>query len=283
MKFLLLTGLLLATPLVVFGADASYVSLTNAPFLESAGNAASLPAFLNDIYKICIGLAAVLAVLQIMRAGIMYMGSDTGFAEKKEAKNLIALAIGGLILILSPVIVFSIINPDILDLKINGLSDLKTTGGLPASWDPGGQELICKAKYVGQGQAAQLAAGETCSSKLGVDWEEANVQCCLIVKDGETCCGRNPQLPDQPVYGGGKATFKIAVESTDIAKLGTPRCVRFITGSSESDTECSFAAIAEEDKLKKNLDDYLVMKTCASPVVKPLFGTRFAELPTCSQ
>jgi hypothetical protein len=95
----------------------AFVSLTNSPALEGAGNAATLPTFVNSLYKIAIGLAAVLAVLQIIRAGIMYMGGDS-VTEKKEAKSLIALSIGGLVLILSPVIVFSIINPSILDLKI---------------------------------------------------------------------------------------------------------------------------------------------------------------------
>ncbi|MDQ1299702.1 MAG: hypothetical protein QG636_370 [Patescibacteria group bacterium] len=126
MKYLpFLSLLLLGLPLVVFGQqDPGFVPLTTGvPFLENVGNADSLSAFLNDIYKVCIGVAATLAVLQIMRAGIMYMGGDS-VTEKKEAKNLIAMSIGGLILVLSPVVVFSIINPEILNLEIKGLKDL---------------------------------------------------------------------------------------------------------------------------------------------------------------
>ncbi|MES2668467.1 MAG: pilin [Patescibacteria group bacterium] len=131
-------------PLITLGQETGFVSLTDAPFLKNAGNAASLPDFLNDIYRICIGAAAVIAVLQIMRAGIMYMGGDS-VTEKKEAKNLIGMAIGGLILVLSPVIVFSIINPDILSLRINNLDKLAPTAGETAGQGDGSCSTVCDA------------------------------------------------------------------------------------------------------------------------------------------
>ncbi len=135
MKYLTFLILFLGLPLLAFAqtttgavnTDTSFVPLTNIPFLTETGNAFSLDSFLNGLYRISIGIAAVVAVLQIMRAGIMYMGSDSGFAEKKEAKNLIALSIGGLILVLSPVVVFSVINPEILNLKIGNIEKLRGT------------------------------------------------------------------------------------------------------------------------------------------------------------
>lgn len=118
-----------ALPAIALAAEDTsslgFVPLTSIPGIDAAGNAATLPDFLNNVYKLSIGLAAVLAVLQIIRAGIMYMGGDS-VTEKKEARSLITLAIGGLVLVLSPVIVFSIINPKILDLKIDGLDTLLT-------------------------------------------------------------------------------------------------------------------------------------------------------------
>lgn len=127
-QYLFITLASFALPSVALAVDTSslgFVPLTSIPGIDSAGNAATLPDFLNNVYKLSIGLAAVLAVLQIIRAGIMYMGGDS-VTEKKEARSLITLAIGGLILVLSPVIVFSIINPKILDLKIDGLDTLAT-------------------------------------------------------------------------------------------------------------------------------------------------------------
>jgi type IV secretory pathway VirB2 component (pilin) len=124
-----ITILSFALPAVALAADTSglgFVPLTSIPGIADAGNASTLPSFLNNVYKLAIGVAAVLAVLQIVRAGIMYMGGDS-VTEKKDAKNLITLSIGGLILVLSPVIVFSVINPKILSLEIGGLNDLTTT------------------------------------------------------------------------------------------------------------------------------------------------------------
>lgn len=137
MKYLSFLILFLGFPLLVFAQDAAFVPLTtNAPFLEGLGNADRLPDFLNNIYRLCIGVAAVLAVLQIMRAGIMYMGGDS-VTEKKEAKNLIAMSIGGLVLVLSPVVVFSLINPSILSLEIKGIEELKVAAPVDSGGVPG--------------------------------------------------------------------------------------------------------------------------------------------------
>lgn len=125
MKYLSFVALLLLVPAAVFAQETGFVPLTNIPFVFETGSAFNLTSFLNGLYRLCIGAAAVIAVLQIMRAGIIYMGGDS-VTEKKEAKNLIALSIGGLILVLSPVIVFSVINPEILTLKIGNLEKLGT-------------------------------------------------------------------------------------------------------------------------------------------------------------
>lgn len=125
--------LLLSVPLLAFAQQIpeGFVSLTNIEAIRYVGNQRNLTAFLNSLYRICIGVAAILAVLQIMRAGIMYMGGDS-ITEKKEAKKLIGMSIAGLVLVLSPTIVFGIINPDILSLKIGRLSELGT-GAAPAT------------------------------------------------------------------------------------------------------------------------------------------------------
>lgn len=127
-RFLILFTLLtLAMPLAAFAQETGgFVSLTKIENLTFAGNSAELPAFLNSLYMICIGLAAVIGVLQIMRAGVTWMTAGGSHEKIGDAKNLIRDTIIGLILVLAPTIVFSIINPDILKLQIRGLSDLNT-------------------------------------------------------------------------------------------------------------------------------------------------------------
>lgn len=111
----------------------SFIPLTSIPGIAEAAGSPDLSAFLNAIYKVCIGAAAVLAVLQIIRGGITYMLGDS-ITEKREAKHHISLAIFGLVLVLAPALVFGVIDPRILDLKV-GVETLKPTND---SFNPAG-------------------------------------------------------------------------------------------------------------------------------------------------
>lgn len=126
--------LLLLTPAIVFAQDSAFVPLTNLPGISGASGSPDITSLLNNIYRICIGAAAVIAVFQIMRAGVMFMFNKGSISENQEAKQLVQMSILGLILVLSPVIVFGIINPKILELNF-GVDQLKTdfTGGVNGS------------------------------------------------------------------------------------------------------------------------------------------------------
>jgi hypothetical protein len=104
-----------------------FVSLSCIPGFADATQQDGLADFFNLLYKLAIGMGVVIAVLQLVRAGIMYMGSDS-FTEKKDARNLIGATLLGLVLVLSPVVVLGIINPDINSLKLD-TSRLNVTGG----------------------------------------------------------------------------------------------------------------------------------------------------------
>lgn len=96
----------------------SFVPLTSLPGISEVTSSNNIAGFLNQLYRLSIGAAAVLAVLQIIRAGLMYM-TEESISEKKEARHLITMAILGLVLVLSPAIVFGVIDPRILDLSID--------------------------------------------------------------------------------------------------------------------------------------------------------------------
>lgn len=104
-------------------SDSGFVPLTSIPGIETVAGSDGIASFLNNLYKIAIGVAAVLAVLQITRAGLMYM-TEESISEKKEARHLIVASILGLVLVLSPAIVFGIIDPRILELNVD-VSGLK--------------------------------------------------------------------------------------------------------------------------------------------------------------
>ena len=190
---------------------------------------ASLATFLSTLYKLCIGAAAVLAVLQLMRAGVMYMGGDS-VTEKKDARNLITLSIVGLILVLAPYIVFSVINPAILRIDINA-EDLKTeiqtiqhtqnpgsayTGNSPEA----AAARICQTSP--QKQAVTLATNQTCAQRLGPTYAEIPAQCCSGMAAGATCCAVDSvnaaNVAQQAVaaQNAGIGTFNYTVSTRDI-------------------------------------------------------------------
>ena len=81
-------------------------------------NSAGLATFFNNLYKFLIGIAATLAVIEIIWGGLEISTQDS-VSKQSDGKKRITNAILGLVLVLSPVIVFSIINPKILNLDLN--------------------------------------------------------------------------------------------------------------------------------------------------------------------
>lgn len=75
--------------------------------------------FFNNLYKFLVGFAAVLAVIEIIWGGLEIAVNRENVSKITDAKGRIVQAILGLILVLSPVVVFSIINPNILNLSLN--------------------------------------------------------------------------------------------------------------------------------------------------------------------
>jgi len=165
---------LFAIPTVAFGAisdgKADFLPLTTLPGVTEAANSVNLSAFLNSIYGICVGAAAVLAVLQIVRGGVTYMLGDS-VTEKREARHHIALAVFGLVLVLSPAIVFGIIDPRILNLNVD-VTGLKSTGGTPTQPSP----------------QAPVNNGTSCDAVTpGATITEAQFQCCSQITGHGTC------------------------------------------------------------------------------------------------
>lgn len=132
-KTLLVTAALIFFSLAPHVFAQGFVPLAPIPGLTQgvAANTEGLAAFFNNLYKFAIGMAAVLAVIMIIWGGLEYSTQDS-ISKKSDGKQRIYNAIFGLVLVLSPVLVFSIINPSILNLSIN-LPKLDTKFGVPAT------------------------------------------------------------------------------------------------------------------------------------------------------
>jgi hypothetical protein len=117
--------------------NGTYVPLAKIPGLtDIQPTKGGLASFFNNLYKYAIGLAAVLAVIMIIWGGLEYSTQDS-ISKKSDGKERIQEAILGLILVLSPALVFSIINPGILNLSIN-LQELDTRSGNVIGGNGGG-------------------------------------------------------------------------------------------------------------------------------------------------
>lgn len=71
----------------------------------------------NALFKAAITIGAMLAVLQLARAGFMYMGGES-WGTKEAAKQIMRQAVMGLLILISIWLILRQINPDLLDLNI---------------------------------------------------------------------------------------------------------------------------------------------------------------------
>lgn len=140
-----------------------FVPLAPIPGLTegATANTAGLANFFNNLYKYLIGVAAILAVIMIIWGGLEISTQDS-VSKKGAGKEKIYNAIFGLVLVLSPVLVFSIINPSILNLSIN-LPALDTAPGVAG----GGSGATGGAQSSVPNTAAAAAVAAGCTPPTG--------------------------------------------------------------------------------------------------------------------
>jgi len=162
-----------------------FVPLAPIPGLTEAGAADSsrLPAFFNNLYKYAVGLSATLAVIMIIWGGLEISTQDS-ISKQGAGRERITQAIYGLILVLSPVLVFSIINPSILNLSLKLEEiDLTVTPYTPTqpyiqgSTRAGSTRAIYNEQLIGFQDNAYASP-------------QANTYC-IQLKDGSTPDGKN--------------------------------------------------------------------------------------------
>ena len=102
--------LILTLPLVTFAQISYENSMVTLPGYDGTGDFSD---FVNIVYSLAISIAALLAVVKIVIAGVKWMLSDV-VTDKGEAKKDIQSALFGLIIIISAVLIITIINPTIV-------------------------------------------------------------------------------------------------------------------------------------------------------------------------
>jgi hypothetical protein len=119
------TAVLASVPLTA-GAQSTLVNIGVDPNADFSG-------YLNTLYAIAIAVAALLAVLKIVIAGVKYMTSDI-VTSKADAKRDIQGAIFGLLIVMSAMLILTIINPALTGGSIGGnISQLQAVNAVPTA------------------------------------------------------------------------------------------------------------------------------------------------------
>lgn len=109
--------LIIGVPCLLLAADApkTYTSLVGIPGVTDA--ALSFGDYINALYALSITIAALMAVIKIIIAGMKYMLSDI-VTSKSEALSDIQGAVFGLIIVLSAVLILTVINPQLTTTSV---------------------------------------------------------------------------------------------------------------------------------------------------------------------
>lgn len=208
--------------------DTGFVPLTHFPQIQSLAQSQGFGTFVNTLYKILIGAGAVLAVIMIMVAGVQFMTSRGSVASNEKAKSRIQNALLGLLLILSPVIVFGIINPSILQLNLgNEFGGLKQDHGINQDAFSSSPNPALSAQQCSTAKnqtIVPIPPGKTsssvCSAK-GSGWASYDLQCCSTNDSSQACCAYDPanvgtpSAPQNPDNGTGNFYYDYVQQSTD--------------------------------------------------------------------
>jgi hypothetical protein len=175
-------------------ADDSFVPLTSLPGIGGLTGAPSLPVFLNSLYRLIIGVAAAAAMIRFIMAGYIFMTSSGSVASNKKAREMIQNTVFGLVLVLSPYLVFSVINPQILKLDLNfgALKNTSTSGSATPSGDTGtgGGAASTGATGCDAYTDTGVAPSSGSCTAVGPGFKAVAAECCSpSPAAGYTCCG----------------------------------------------------------------------------------------------
>lgn len=127
-------------------------SATDGSRLAGLYSSNNLTDYLNKIFTAAIALGAIAAVLRLVYAGYLYMGTDM-WSKKGDARVIIGDVTLGILLLLSIWLILNQINPDIL--KLDALKNVKSVNSQSQGSTAGGSASV----YNGVPAATENAGG----------------------------------------------------------------------------------------------------------------------------
>lgn len=119
-KHFILSSVLLSLTLLAIIFPLPALAITYTPLVEGMSTvteSSDISSYINALYTLAISLAALLAVVKIILAGIKYIVTDV-VPAKGDAKKDIWGAVIGLLIVLSAVLILNTINPNLTDFAI---------------------------------------------------------------------------------------------------------------------------------------------------------------------
>jgi len=176
----LLAFTLLLLPTVVWGATTaeeaaaqSFVPLVGIPYIEGE-KVATFGDYVNAFYYASISIAAFLAVIRIIFAGVKYMLSDI-VSSKQDAKKDIRSALFGLLIVVGAVLILNTINTNLTNIRLFADAPMPRMTGDPGRVNPGAK--TCE---------THPDSAECCLSEGGTPYAVTTTESGFICSKGET-------------------------------------------------------------------------------------------------
>ncbi|KKP68617.1 MAG: hypothetical protein UR66_C0004G0017 [Candidatus Moranbacteria bacterium GW2011_GWE1_35_17] len=124
--FLVASVLILAVLFLGDQAGAVYEPLEPIPGTSGGTSAIKeFPAYVNAIYKFAMWSVGIAALLMISIGGFMYFTAAGNNSKMESGKKVIADALYGLIAVLFAWIILNTINPDLVNISVKSVENLK--------------------------------------------------------------------------------------------------------------------------------------------------------------
>lgn len=222
----------LIVPLFVF-AQYDYTPMEPLPVASSNATPTDFYDYALTLYRFSIGAVGVCAVLMIIIGGFMYITSAGNNASMEKAKEIIADAVIGVLLMFLSYLLLYLINPDLVQIKKLpkvGTSSASGSGGGGATWNPDGsspQSVKCPADENNAGKQKLADMGISTKKNCADGQKVGCVNTCGIndsayekLSELQKACGSGGKImvtagTENHINDNGKNTFDIRCENND--------------------------------------------------------------------
>lgn len=220
----------------------SYTLLEKIPGGENAGG--DLETYIENIYRIALIIVTLSAVLMLSIGGFMYLTSAGNTAAMGSAKSVIFDSLIGLVIAITAWLILNVINPDLVNVTLNGVSSTGVSTGTPAApaAPSAAAQTIAQRINSGSVPGITLAPSGDCSSAASTISPRYTMQ---QAAEGGTVTACQKGCPAVPCTG--SATLSESMLN-GLAAVGSryPFTVSSLTGGSHAATSTHYAGRAAD-------------------------------------